>query len=83
MNKPLIEYYILRLPNVLLTRSAGIKQFQQCVSNHQNAYFDELPFDYDQMLITRKWIYGINDNNVYRLKNGFIIDVYTHLIDEE
>ena len=28
MNKPLIEYYTLRLPNVLLTRSAGIKQFK-------------------------------------------------------
>ena len=28
MNKPLIEYYTLRLPNVLLTRSSGIKQFK-------------------------------------------------------
>ena len=48
------------------------------VSNPQNENFDDLPFDGDQMLITRWRMYGVNDDIVERLKNGSIVDVYTN-----
>ena len=41
----------------------------------QNDDFDGLTFDGDQILITRRWIYRINDDIVGRLKNVSIIDV--------
>ena len=47
-----------------------------CVSNHQNADFDDLTFDGDQRLITRKQIYCINDDILERLNNGLIVHVY-------
>ena len=51
-------------------------------SNPQNANFNNLPFDDDEMLITRRGIYGINDDIVKRLNNGSIIDAYTNRMQE-
>ena len=47
-------------------------------SNPQNAYFDDLPFDGDEKLISRRRIYGINDDIVFMLNNGLIVYVYTN-----
>ena len=35
-----------------------------CVSNHRNAYFDDLPFDGDQRFMTIQRLYHINDDIV-------------------
>ena len=48
------------------------------VSNTLNGDFDELLFDGDERLITRRRIYFINDDIVERLNNGSIVDVYTN-----
>ena len=39
-------------------------------SNPQNANFDDFPFDGDERLIGRKWIFCINDDIVFRLINS-------------
>ena len=39
-------------------------------SNPQNSDFDDLSFDGDERLITRRKIYRINDDVVFSLKNG-------------
>ena len=44
-------------------------------SNPQNSYFD-LPFNGNQGLITGQIIYYANDDIVFRLKNGLIVDIY-------
>ena len=49
----------------------------KCGSNPQNADFGDLPFDYDQRLITRRLLYCINDNIIEMLNNSSIIDAYT------
>ena len=49
-------------------------------SNPINADFDDLPFDCDERLITRRRIYCMNDDIVERLNNGSIVDVYTNLM---
>ena len=54
-----------------------------CVSNPQNSDLDDLCFDGDQRLITRKLIYRINNNIVERLNNGLTVDVYTNCMYEE
>ena len=41
-----------------------------CVINPRNADFDDLPFYCDESLITRRWIYRINDDIVEGLNNG-------------
>ena len=46
-------------------------------SNPINANFDYLPFDGDEIIITRRKIYHINDDIIERLNNSLIIDVYT------
>ena len=38
-------------------------------SNYQNDDFSDLPFDGDEMLITIRQIYCINDNTGFRLNN--------------
>ena len=50
------------------------------VRNPQNANFDDLPFDGDQVLITRQLIYRIKYGIVERLNNGLIVDVYKNLM---
>ena len=52
----------------------------KCGSNPQNADFDDLPFEYDQMLITRQQIYCINDNIIERLNYSLTIDINTKQI---
>ena len=42
----------------------------KCVSNPQNANFDDLTFDIDKILIIRQWTHGTNDNNVESLNNS-------------
>ena len=54
-----------------------------CVSNHQNADFDDLTFDGDERLITTWKIYCINCDIVESLNNGSIYDVYSNQIEEE
>ena len=44
-------------------------------SNPRNANFDYLPFYGDKILISRRRIYHINDDIVFRLKNGSIVYV--------
>ena len=46
------------------------------VSNPRNVYFDELPLDDNQSLITGRRIYCIKDDIVDMLNNGLIIDIY-------
>ena len=46
------------------------------VSNPQNVDFDDLPFYDDQMLITRRQIYSVNDDIIERLINGSIVEGY-------
>ena len=41
-------------------------------SSPGNADFDDLPFDGDERLITRRQLYHINDNIIFRLVNGSI-----------
>ena len=53
------------------------------VINPRNADFDDLTFDSDENLITRRRIYSINDDIVERLNNGLIVNVYTNQIKEE
>ena len=36
-----------------------------CVSNNQNADFDDLTFDGDEVLIARQWLYSITDTHVF------------------
>ena len=43
--------------------------------NPQNDDFYDLPIDVDERLITRQRLYRINDNIVFRLNNGSIIEV--------
>ena len=50
------------------------------VSNPKNVNLDYLLLDGDQRLITRQQIYRIYYDNVERLNNGFIVDVYTNQI---
>ena len=40
-------------------------------SNPQNDYFDDLFFDGDKRLITKRMIYYIKNDIVFRLNNGF------------
>ena len=47
-------------------------------SNPRNANFDGLPFEGNEMLITRQQIYSIKDDIIERLNNGSIVDVYTN-----
>ena len=47
--------------------------------NPQNDDFDDLTFDVDQSLITRKRIYRINDDIVNRLNNCLIFDIYIQI----
>ena len=44
-------------------------------SNPLNYDFDDLNFDGDEKLITRRRLHCINDNIVFRLNNGPNIDV--------
>ena len=50
------------------------------ISNHLNSDLDDLPFDVDQKLITRKLIYLINDDILESLNNGSIVDVYANIM---
>ena len=52
------------------------------VSNPQNSDLCDLSFDCGKMLITRRWIYHINDWIVEILNNDSIVDVYTNLMQE-
>ena len=52
-------------------------------SNPQNHDFYYLPFDGDEMLIARRWIYRIYDYIIGSLNNGSSIDVKTNRIQEE
>ena len=47
-------------------------------SNPQNFNFDDLPFDCDEMLITGQLIYYVNDDIIFRLKNGSNVNIYTN-----
>ena len=49
------------------------------VGNPLNNVFDELPFDENQMLITRHQKYFIKDDIIEMLKNSSIVDVYKNL----
>ena len=49
-------------------------------SNPQNSNFNDLPFDGDERLITKRQIYHINDNIAETLNNGLIVDIYTNLM---
>ena len=44
--------------------------------NPQNSYSYDLPFDGDQRLIDWQQIYSVNDDIVFRLNNGSIVDIY-------
>ena len=44
--------------------------------NPQNANFDYLTFDGDEKLITRRPIYCMNDDIVFRFNNSLIFDLY-------
>ena len=44
-------------------------------SNHQNSDLYDLPFDGHKRLTTRRQIYSINDDTVFRLCNGSSVDV--------
>ena len=44
-------------------------------SNPLNVNVDDLPFDGDEMLITRQQLYRINDNIMLRLNNDLIVEV--------
>ena len=48
--------------------------------NTQNDDFDDLTFGGDEMLITRRRIYRINDEIVEIPNNGSIVDVYTNIM---
>ena len=50
------------------------------VSNRQNNDFNDLLFDGDQSLITRQWIYCVNDGIVESLNSGLIIEVYENIM---
>ena len=43
--------------------------------NPPNADFDDVPFGGDESLIPRRRLYCINDNILFRLKNGLAVDV--------
>ena len=43
--------------------------------NPRNYDFIDLPFDSEQRLITGLQIYCVNDDIVFRLNNGLIIDI--------
>ena len=44
-------------------------------SNHRNADFGDLSFDGDKRLITRRQIYHINDDIVFKLNNILSVEV--------
>ena len=44
-------------------------------SNPQNPDLYDLPFDVHERLTTRRQIYSINDDTVFRLCNGSSVDV--------
>ena len=44
-------------------------------SDPQDSDFDDLPFDGDERLITRQKIYCINDDIIFRLKNGLSVEL--------
>ena len=48
--------------------------------NPGNADLDDLPFDGDERLIARQWIYPINDDIIFSLNNGSRIDVKANRI---
>ena len=50
------------------------------VSNRQNNDFNDLLCDDDQSLITRQWIYCVNDGIVESLNSGSIIEVYANIM---
>ena len=47
-------------------------------SNPWNANFDDLTFDGDDRLISRQWLYRINDDIVFRLINSLIVYIKTN-----
>ena len=44
-------------------------------SNPQNSDFGDLPFDSDEILIAKRWVYHINDDIVFNLFNGLSLYV--------
>ena len=52
-------------------------------SNNINYNFYDLHFGGEEMLLTRRQIYCINDDIVERFNNGLIVDVYTNWMQEE
>ena len=44
-------------------------------SNDQNSDFDDLNFDGEERFISRRQLYGINDNIEFRLISGLSVDV--------
>ena len=68
----LTDNIIERLKVILIRRSFDNRIHE---SNPRNSNFDELPFDGDERLITRRQIYCINDDIVFILKNGSRIDI--------
>ena len=46
------------------------------VRNPRNVNYDDLPFDGDEILITREWIDRINDDIIERPNNSSVFDIY-------
>ena len=44
-------------------------------SNPQNVDFDDLPFNDDESWITRRNIFCINDDSIFKLNNGWSDDI--------
>ena len=53
------------------------------VSNTRNADLYDLPFDGDEILISRRLIHRINDDTAKKLENGLIVDINTNQNSEE
>ena len=49
----------------------------------RNSDFNDLPFDVDERLISRRKVYRINDDIIERFNNNLIVDIYTNRIKEE
>ena len=68
----LTDNLVEKLRCSLIKRSVYNKIYE---SNSQNSDFDEKPFDGDERLIARRRISRINDDIVFRLKNGSSVDL--------
>ena len=77
-NQPIysLTYNILERWKVSsIKRSFGNRMYE---SNPRNDNFVDLTFDSDQNLITGRKIEGANDDIIFRLRNGLIVDIYNN-----